>query len=102
MLPMAIWDPSQIATQNINGKSRGHEDCAYPETPVTMHTPPVRPWIGFASAVAISFWVVPISSHYFSKSDEHSQLSSALLPRARWYKDPLAAAKLIWRPIQPP
>jgi len=67
-----------------------------------MHAPPVRPWIGFASAVAISFWVVPISSHYFSKSDEHSQLSSALLPRDRWYKDPLAAAKLIWRPVQPP
>jgi len=53
-------DPSQIATQNINGKSRGHEDCAYPETPVTMHTPPYGP--GSGSPVLLLF---PSGCAYF-------------------------------------
>ncbi len=70
---MAIWNPRQIATQNIDSERGGHKDSAYPEAPVSMHPPPVRPWIGFASAVAVSFGVVPVSGHCFSLSDVHSQ-----------------------------
>ena len=62
--------PGQVATQNVDSERGSHEDGAYPETPVTMHTPPVRPWIGFASAVTVSFGVVLVSSHCFSISDE--------------------------------
>jgi hypothetical protein len=80
---MTIWDPRQIATQNVNSKRGSHEDCANPEAPVTMHAPPVRPWIGFASAVTVSFGVVLVSSHYFSIADEYSPLRAALLQSAR-------------------
>ena len=82
-LPMAIWNPRQFATQNIDSERGSHEDSAYPEAPVTMHTPPVRPRIGFASAVTVPFGVVLISSHYFSISDEYSPLRAALLHSAR-------------------
>ena len=100
-LPMSIWDPRQIFTQNIDSESGSNEDSAYPETPVTMHAPPVRPWIGFASAVTVPFGVVLVSSHSFSISDEHSPLRAALLQSARRYKAPLATEKLVWRPFQP-
>ena len=76
-LPRAIWDPRQIATQNIDSERGSHEDCAYPKAPVTMHAPPVRAGIGFASAVAVSFGVVLVSSHYFSISHKHSPLRAA-------------------------
>ena len=73
-LPMPIWNPCQIATQNIDSERSSHEEGPYPEAPVTMHTSPVRPWIGFASAVTVPFGVVLVSSHYFSISDAHLPL----------------------------
>ncbi len=69
---MAVWNPRQIATQNINNQSGSHKDCAYPKAPVAMHAPPVRSWIGFASTVAVSFGVVLVSGHYFSISGDQS------------------------------
>ena len=80
---MTIWNPRQIAAQNIDSGRGSHEDSAYPEAPVTIHAPPVRPWIGFASAVTVPFGVVLVFSHYFSISDEYSPLRAALLQNAR-------------------
>lgn len=97
---MAIWNPRQIAAQNIDGDRGSHEDCAYPEAPVTMHTPPVRPWIGFACAVAVSFGIVPVSSHYFSISCEHSPPFTTMLQRTRKHKAVLVAEKPAWQPTQ--
>jgi hypothetical protein len=48
-----------------------------------MHAPPVRPWIGFAGAVAVSFGIVLASSHFFSISDGYSPLRAALSQSAR-------------------
>jgi hypothetical protein len=76
---MTIWNPRQIATKHVDGQGRRHENRSYPEAPVTMHAPPVRPWIGFASAVTIPFGVVLVSSHNFSISGESSPLRAALL-----------------------
>jgi hypothetical protein len=78
---MAIGNPRQIAAQHIDSKCGSHQDCAYPEAPVMMHTTPVRPWVWFASAAAVSFGIVPVSSHYFSISDEHSPLSADAFQR---------------------
>jgi hypothetical protein len=80
---MAIGNPRQITAQNIDGKRGTHKHSAYPEPPITMHPSPVRPWIGFPSAVAVSFWVVLVSSHFSSNSDEYSPLRAALLQSAR-------------------
>ena len=99
-LPMAIWNPRQFATQNIDSERGSHEDSAYPEAPVTMHAPPVRPWIWFASAVTVPFGVVLVSSHYLSISNEHSPLRAVLLKSPRRYKACLAAEKLVRRPFQ--
>jgi len=45
-LPVAIWNPRQIATKHVDGQGRCHENCAYPEAPVTMHAPPIWTRIG--------------------------------------------------------
>jgi hypothetical protein len=39
--PMAVWNPREVAAQNVNGECSGHKNRTYPEAPVTMHTPPV-------------------------------------------------------------
>jgi hypothetical protein len=75
---MAIWNPRQIAAQNIDGERGSHEDGSYPEAPVTMHPSPVRAGIGFANAVAVAFGVMLVSSHCFSISDEYSPQRAAL------------------------
>ncbi len=67
-LPMPVWDPRQIATQNIDSKRASHEGCAYPEAPVAMHAPPVWTRIGLSSVAAISFLVVLASCHFVSIS----------------------------------
>jgi hypothetical protein len=74
---MAIWNPRQIATQNIDSERGSHKYSVYPETPVTMHPPPVGPWIGFATAATVPFGVVLVSGHYFSISDEYSPRRAA-------------------------
>jgi hypothetical protein len=63
---MAIWDPSQIAAQNIDCERGSHEDSAYPEAPITMHPPPVRTGIGLPTVVAIALHVVLASRHFVS------------------------------------
>ena len=65
----AAWNPRQVSSENVDCERRCHEDRSYPESPVTMHTPPVRPWIGFTAAATIS--------------DEYSPLRAALLQCAR-------------------
>jgi len=61
-LPMAVWNPRQIATKNIDSERGSHEDSAYPEAPVPMHSSPVRTGIGLPLVAAISFQVMLASS----------------------------------------
>jgi ribosomal protein L16/L10AE len=68
---MAIWNPRQVATKHIDRQSRSHQNRAYPETPVTMHPPPVRTRIWLTGVVAIPFKVVLASSHLFSITAEY-------------------------------
>jgi len=65
---MSIRDPRQIATEYVDCERGSHQDSAYPEAPVTVHTPPIRPRIGFPAIAAVSFGVVLVSSHSFSIS----------------------------------
>jgi hypothetical protein len=62
------WNPRQIAAENVDCKGRRHEHRAHPETPVSMHTLPVRTWAGFTDVAAISFWVVLASCHFASSA----------------------------------
>jgi hypothetical protein len=64
--PVTVWNPREVATQNINSECSGHKKRTYPETPVTMHTPPVRSGTWFAALTAISFPVMLASRHLFS------------------------------------
>jgi hypothetical protein len=54
---------------DVNGDSRNHEDCAEPEAPVTMHTPPVRTRGSLATIAAISFEIVFASGHLISNPE---------------------------------
>ena len=74
---MPIWNPRQIATQDINGERRSHEDGAYPEAPVTMHPSPIRTGIGLTPVAAISFQVVLATCHFVSISREESPRRAA-------------------------
>ena len=80
---MAIWNPRQIATQNVDCERGGHEDSANPEAPVTMHPSPVRTGIGFAGAVAVSLRVVLVSCQFVSIAGEYSPRRAAWLQSAR-------------------
>jgi hypothetical protein len=63
---MTIWNPCQIATENVDCKRRSHEDSAYPEAPVAMHPSPVRARIRLTAVAAIPFGIVPVSGQFFS------------------------------------
>jgi hypothetical protein len=65
-MPVAVWKPRQVNAENVNGERSCHEDRAYPEAPVTMHTLPVRAGFGFTAVAAVSFMVVLASGHFFS------------------------------------
>ena len=80
---MAIWNPRQVATQDVDGERGGHEDSTNPEAPVTMHPSPVRAGSGFAGSVAVSLRVVLISCQLVSIAEEYSPLRAAWLQRAR-------------------
>jgi hypothetical protein len=80
---MAIWNPRQIATENVDSERGCHEDSAYPEAPVTMHASPIRAGIGLTAVAAISFQIVLASSHFVSISWEYSPRRAALLQSAR-------------------
>ena len=65
-LPMAPWNPCQVAAQNVDGECSAHKERAYPEAPVTMHTLPVRAGFGFGAVATVAFMVVSVSRHLFS------------------------------------
>jgi hypothetical protein len=72
---MAIWNPRQIATYNMDGERDSHEDFTYPEAPVTMHPSPVGTRL--TPVAAISFQVVLPSCHFVSIACEYSPRRAA-------------------------
>jgi len=67
-----MWNPGQVAAQNVNSERSRHEDRADPEAPVTMHALPVRARFGFTAVAAVSFVVVLASGHLFSITASYS------------------------------
>ena len=65
-LLMSARYPRKVSTEHVNCKRSGHQDRAYPESPVAMHSAPVRTRIGLTRVTAVSFWIVLVSSHLFS------------------------------------
>jgi len=61
-----MWNPCQVAAENVNSERSRHQDRADPEAPVTMHALPVRPGFRFTAVAAVSFLVVLASGHLFS------------------------------------
>jgi hypothetical protein len=59
---MAARHPGKVAAKNINRDGGGHQDCAHPETPISVHAHPVRSGAGLA-VIAIAFGVVLVSGH---------------------------------------
>jgi len=75
---MAVWNPRQIATQNINSERGSHQNSANPETPVTMHPSPVRAGIGLTTVATMPFQVVFASCHLASISQEQRQPAASI------------------------
>jgi hypothetical protein len=44
--PVAMWNPRQVAAQNVNSERSRPKDRADPEAPVTMHALPERAGFG--------------------------------------------------------
>ena len=80
MVRLAARNPSEVSTQNINGDGGKHKDCANPEAPITVHTPPIGARIGLAIIAAISFEVVLVSGHSFSISAKVSKVLAMKSP----------------------
>jgi hypothetical protein len=78
-----MWNPCQVATENVNSERSRHEDRADPEAPVTMHALPVGAGLRFAAVAAISFMVVLASGHLFSIT------ASAMAHVAREHGEPI-------------
>ena len=76
-LPMAIWNPGQVATKHVDGQGRRHQNRSYPEAPVTMHAPPIWTRARFAAVATISLMVMPVSCHFVSISCEYSPRRAA-------------------------
>ena len=76
-LPMTVWDPRQVAAQNVDGERSRHKERTYPEAPVTMHALPVRTGIGLTAVATISFMVVLASGHLFSIAASYSPRRAA-------------------------
>jgi hypothetical protein len=83
LLRVPAWNPREIAAENVDRERSRHKDRAYPEAPVTMHTPPVRAGFGFTFVAAVSFVVVLASGHLFSIAALYSPRRAAWLQRAR-------------------
>jgi hypothetical protein len=64
--PMAVWNPRQVAAQNVNRDRSSHEERTNPEAPVTMHAPPVRAGVRLATITAVALMIVPVSRHLAS------------------------------------
>ena len=80
-----MWNPCQVAAENVNSERSRHEDRADPEAPVTMHALPVRTGFGFTAVAAVSFMVVLASGHLFSIAASYSPQRATRLHRARCY-----------------
>ena len=61
-----MWNPCQVAAENVNSERGRHEERTYPEAPITMHTLPVRAGLGFTVFATVSFMIVLASGHLFS------------------------------------
>ncbi len=75
-LPMAIWNPGQVATKHVDGQGC-HQNRSYPEAPVPMHAPPIWTRARLAAVATISLMVMPVSCHFVSISCEYSPRRAA-------------------------
>jgi hypothetical protein len=78
-----MWDPCQVAAENVNRERGSHEEGTDPEPPVTMHALPVRAGLGLTAVAAISFMIVLASSHFVSIAALYSPRRAARLQHAR-------------------
>jgi hypothetical protein len=92
MTLQAARNPRQVSTQDVDSDSRNHEDCADPEAPVTMHTPPVWARIRFATIAAISFAVVFASGHLSSIATNPDNVQAAGFSGGQHILVPLTAS----------
>jgi hypothetical protein len=88
---LAARNPRQVSIQDFDGERYKHESCTNPEAPVTVHAPPIRPWIRLARVAAIALRIVPVSGHFlsvpasklpFEQSDSSSPGASATFSRS--------------------
>jgi hypothetical protein len=77
-----VWQPRQVATQDVDCECPSHEASTYPKAPVMVHPSPVRARIGLSAVAAISFGVVFIARQFPSISAEYSPRRAARLQHA--------------------
>jgi hypothetical protein len=82
-LLMTVWNPRQVATQDVDCERPSHEDSTYPKAPVTVHPSPVRARIWLSAVAAVSFGVVFVAGQISSIAAEYSPRRAAWLQRAR-------------------
>ena len=76
-LPMTVWKPGQVTTQNLDGKRRSHQDSAHPEAPVTVHSSPIWTRIGLTPVATISFGIMLIAGQFVDSSAHHKRRTVA-------------------------
>lgn len=74
---MTVWNPGQVSAQNVNRERRTHKKRAHPETPVAVHSSPIRTGIGFASIATISFGVMFIAGQSVDSFARHKRSTVA-------------------------
>ncbi len=62
---VTMWNPCQVARQDVHSKCPSHKKRTHPKAPIAMHTHPVRAGARFAALATISFVVVLTSGHLF-------------------------------------
>jgi hypothetical protein len=82
-LPMTVWNPSQVATQDVDCECPGHDYGVYPEAPVMVHPSQVRARIGLFAVAAVAFGAVFVAGQISSIAAEYSPRRAAWLQRAR-------------------
>jgi hypothetical protein len=80
---MTVWNPRQVATQDVDCECPSHEDSAYPKAPVMVHSSPVRARIGLSAVAAVSFGIVFVAGQFSSIAAEYSPRRAARLQCAR-------------------
>ena len=63
---LAVRNKRQVNREDIHRNRNRHQPRAYPESPVLMHPPPIRPRIRLTMFPCISFQIVLASCHLFS------------------------------------